>query len=639
MLTGKKVILPFRAKHEVKLLAVCALIFGGITSARISGQILPPDVAKVTSASTPALSFANWFKNNDPMTLNAEVLPADSLHFPDTPNGDFYRWSYQMYLWLLSPSKSTYGGTGLVLSSPEFYNVSPPDPTTGLRTLSANRVSPFRNLSALAAATLARRLPTPEPMGLDLRVANLGPNGLPFIKTRDGRFLEVLPVARSVRGLPLIQVAQKSTEVSRARLVRRGSLNRIEFFDIAGKAVALQRVLPESRFKRMFTPRARAVATLNPKNFVFKLDANSAIRLGLGRMPIFVLRDGTIINPEVAQSDGQAQLTQSGSLIYYGIMVNDVYAYYLTGQKSGAIAGNKFPVNAANLAAITSFATAHGHTLLNPNALAVEIKSSWVEATAVADPAQYVTMSARVPLYDRTDPAHWVQTGSKIAKVALVGLHVVGSSFGHPEMIWASFEHVGNTANVAYTYDRASPPGGTALRVADPVGGGAAWLFTGVQSPAFPFLSHAAGGGANDLVPGEAGGAVGPTSVLRMAPWGAPNNHKPNPLSTVSRSNAEIISLNRDVRAQMSAGDVRNNYLFLGATWTVGGAAPTSNFNTSIAQNIVGTNHLANSTMETFTQSSTFTNGGSFPGPGCLACHRDNTTDTSHIYSDIKPLF
>src|ERR1700720_3104257 len=81
----------------------------------------------VTSpASTP---FSAWFPNGVlPNTLNAAVLPADSLNFSNNTansNTDFYRWSYRMFLCLTSPTPSTYGGTGLVMSSPEFYNLAP----------------------------------------------------------------------------------------------------------------------------------------------------------------------------------------------------------------------------------------------------------------------------------------------------------------------------------------------------------------------------------------------------------------------------------------------------------------------------------------------------------------------------------
>ena len=36
--------------------------------------------------------------------------------------------------------------------------------------------------------------------------------------------------------------------------------------------------------------------------------------------------------------------------------------------------------------------------------------------------------------------------------MAMVGLHVVGSVKGHPEMVWATFEHIDNAPQNNYVY-------------------------------------------------------------------------------------------------------------------------------------------------------------------------------------------
>jgi hypothetical protein len=66
-----------------------------------------------------------------------------------------------------------------------------------------------------------------------------------------------------------------------------------------------------------------------------------------------------------------------------------------------------------------------------------------------------------------------------------------------------------------------------------------------------------------------------------------------------------------------------------GATWTIGGNAPNAN-------NQVGTNKLANTTMETYQQGSDPTKN---TGLNCFGCHVTNTTDVSHVYPAIAPLF
>ena len=82
-----------------------------------------------------------------------------------------------------------------------------------------------------------------------------------------------------------------------------------------------------------------------------------------------------------------------------------------------------------------------------------------------------------------------------------------------------------------------------------------------------------------------------------------------------------------------AAGDVRKNYIMIGATWTIDGKRPAGS-------NEVGTNTLANSTMETFKQNI-----------NCFGCHTGPASDPnvmlgdanggglSHIWGKINPLF
>src|SRR5690348_18051968 len=60
------------------------------------------------------------------------------------------------------------------------------------------------------------------------------------------------------------------------------------------------------------------------------------------------------------------------------------------------------------------------------------------------------------------------------------------------------------------------------------------------------------------------------------------------PYTTLFRS---VISMNNSVLAMIPNGDVRKNYVMIGATWTPFGADPTGS-------NQVGTKLLCNTTME-----------------------------------------
>jgi hypothetical protein len=89
----------------------------------------------------------------------------------------------------------------------------------------------------------------------------------------------------------------------------------------------------------------------------------------------------------------------------------------------------------------------------------------------------------------------------------------------------------------------------------------------------------------------------------------------------------------------LAGGDVRRNYIMTGATWTIGGAGPTGCFKSGGGGgNEVGTSKLENTTMETYQQG----NGPPWAtrfGANCFSCHGSNTTNVSHMFDPLKPLF
>ncbi|MGH6911929.1 MAG: hypothetical protein ACREEG_17215, partial [Phenylobacterium sp.] len=271
-----------------------------------------------------------------------------------------------------------------------------------------------------------------------------------------------------------------------------------------------------------------------------------------------------------------------------------------------------FPMTMADANAVAAFAASKGHTVLEPQALAVESKSSWIEASAVPNPGDYVQANAVVPTFDKTNPNKWVPNGQATVKLVMVGMHVVGSTNGHGEMVWGTFEHLGNTPNAAYTYNSTS-----GIKTV-PQSTAGAWTFT-PNGSAGPF-----NGPDNGPLTTWSGGAiigspVAATTVLRTKPWGTNGSD--------SGLNTQVIASNASVLSQLKATDVRLNYFQVGSTWTIGGAAPNGG-------NEVGTNQLSNSTMETFVQAKT----SGQPGANCFACHGHNTVAVSHVYRQLKPL-
>ncbi|HEY4360492.1 MAG TPA: hypothetical protein VGN17_05970 [Bryobacteraceae bacterium] len=563
-------------------------------ASKASAQTVPTDAQLTCTVTAPV--FASWFQSGM-VAPNGVVNPANSVTFPNVPNCSFYQWSKQMFLWLTSPAPVTYGGGGgRIFDSPTFFDVSPPD-ASGQRTFIPHTPGLIRNFG--------------------VRAAQVGPHGLPVAVTRAGTLVEVESVPIAPSGNQLIRNRAGSlVEVARATVAN----GKISFLDTAGKAI-----------QPLVAPAVKALSVTAAKNQLSTLPTLQ--RLLIRGKTIFVDPSGNVVEVDEGQAGGgdvlQAQVSANGSLVYFVTIVNDVYTYFLTGAKDGGItpAPTQFPTTAADLAKVVTFAAAHGKTFPDPNALAIEVKSSWVEAAGLPNASTYITMTANIPTFDKTNPALWVPNGQKSAMLGLVGVHVVGSTAGHPEMIWATFEHFNNTPNGAYQYNATS---GTNPKTV-PQSTAGTWLFSANGATA-PFnTSHMRMSAANlqAISPNN----VTPSNTIRWKAWGAAFNLAPNPLDpTPAASNTEIISIHNSISSMMPAGDLRNNYVMSGATWTIGGAAPTNS-------NQVGTSMLTNTTMETYQQGTS----NQTPGTNCFSCHTSNTTGVSHIFggpsTGLKPLF
>ena len=445
-------------------------------------------------------------------------------------------------------------------------------------------------------------------------------------------------------------------------------------------------MLPQTldRLTGLVTPSrglSRALSETNQRQQI--ADALTAqkvlIQFNTGSGPVFVeAGTGIIFNLGPGQAGGNGVLTsQQNSVIFYETLVNDVYAWYLTGRKTqGGIApyydGTQanlglFPISATDLTSIVNFSKAHGGPPSFPDgdALAIEVKLSWVDATTLPNSAQgYITTEAVVPVYNTSNPSDWVPSGTKLARVALVGVHIVGSAKNHPEMIWATFEHQANTPLATYQYT----VGGNPVTVQQNTTGN--WLFS-TNGAASPYNLEKAvlcptGDATQCPSPSLNGHIVAnkkfaptilpPTNVLRWKAWGFASNGVPNNEDkTPAAANTEVISIDTNVQAQLSAGgastDPRYNYLFIGSTWTFGGGQPSGPYPKNPANptnppqyNEVGASMLFNSTLETFQQGNDATYQ---QGTSCFGCHSNYpsanpnvkaNTSVSHIFGAINPL-
>jgi hypothetical protein len=596
------------------------------------GQTLPPDASAICTV--PSTTFNTWFQSGSP-SLNGVVNPANSITFTNPLNNcPFYQWAEQMFMWLTSPAPTAYGAGSRVFDTSVFYDVSPPD-SSGNRTFLPH------------VPGFVRPLP--------LRSAQAGPHGLQVIVAKAGGILEVIHPPLGPNGKPLVRnTAGRQVEVQNVKI---GPANQAIFIDTAGKTirvpvvkrgqrVPIEQVLPELRIQ---APKSPAIAKANAQLLENLDPARTVQKFILPGHIIFVNLAGNIVDVEQGQAgDSSVLLSQSNNLVYYAAIVNDVYAYFLTGNNNGIPAQTQFPTTQAVLDEIQTFAAAHGgpNPFTDGIALTMEIKTAWVEASTLSDPSSYITTTGQIPVYNAINPNSWVASGTtKTTTLALVGMHVVGTVNGHPEMIWATFEHIGNTPLATFPY----LSGVAQTPATGNVSTSGSWLFSvsNVSNTVFTNsnIPHADYLKAPNIESAN-GFTISASNTIRTSPFGVVSNQIPTPLVTsVAEANTQIISINNNIQGMMtSAGagaDVRNNYVMYGATWTAGGVPPSGQF--ASGGNEVGTSNLQNSAMETYQQGTNTTSAG----VNCLDCHSGNMLGTkadnqgaglSHIFGVLAPL-
>jgi len=560
--------------HAGSPLARAALAVAGIAGAALvvacnpstSTSPVPTDAQDACPLSSS--TFASWFEGGT-VTANGVVNPANSLD-PLTPNCDFYEWTEHMFLWLNSPAPVTYGGGGgRIFTSPTFFDVSPIQPD-GNRVFIKHQEGVVPNFN--------------------VRTAQVGALGLPVVVDRFHTLFNVEPAPPEAT--PQVRnVDGRMVDIAHAR---RGEKGELVLLDSAGNVIRPQVVRSDDL---QITSVEQLRKELVARKFI------------VDRIPVFIALSGGLVEVEQGQSDGGVLEAQKRSLVYYETSVNDVFAYFDTGFNDGAFSPvpTHFPTTAAELQQVTSFAHANGKTLPDSVALAIEVKTAWVKADGLADLDTYVTRTATIPTYDRSNPDEWVPNGQQTVKLAMVAMHVVGSVAQHPEMIWATFTHVGTTPSASYDYNSSS-----GVKTV-PQSTSGTWLLsaTGATGPFNePHMSQPSNSPNIEAI---APHSISPSNTLRLEPWGKPGSS--------ATSNTEVISMNDHVLGMLASGDVRKNYVMIGATWTIPGQAPPSGQ--------VGTNQLANTTMETYQQ-----------GGNCFSCHVTSTPDVSHVFRDsILALF
>ncbi|NMH66594.1 hypothetical protein [Shewanella salipaludis] len=379
----------------------------------------------------------------------------------------------------------------------------------------------------------------------------------------------------------------------------------------------------------------------------FDVDANSG-KIFAQDSDVGLLRGGKSVSTEQAGSPSGVLLAQDGSLVYYTVHINNVYdamtrlqAKYASGpaSASGALF-DEFPTTQKQLDAL---AAAAGVTAFaEGQALTMETKVSWVEIDK-RDKDKYLTMMASIPDYRKSAAKPddiWIWDGKtqRQALLGLVGFHVVSPVKGHPELVWATFEHSDNSPNNGFYYT--------------PTDSGTPVLYSsfndqGTLDNAMTFFAKGgAQGAANSqmasqcsqdsahkykvaaCIQAEAGENIAPSDTFREYAWGS------SPGLDGLDNNNDVLSANLGVQQNLAKGDVRKNYSLIGGIWTNDGSIPT--YSSALYDpHLRGSVHLANSTLETYTQNDNCFSCHALSESSDIAYPANPGTKISHIYGEI----
>jgi len=247
----------------------------------------------------------------------------------------------------------------------------------------------------------------------------------------------------------------------------------------------------------------------------------------------------------------------------------------------------------------------------------IELKASWKIVAEGEDMSGFFTMQTLVNKMVKKQGSIVIdpeQTES--VTVALVGFHIGGIVNGHPEMIWATFEHKKNAPNVAAQF---TPE--TIISDKD-------------------FLFYTAGtkyAACNVNVANtpnqkfdESTQILSPvTEICRQYEFGNDPTTPTNQIDNMKTNDNNIASLNKSVLLHLDPTAVWSNYHEVGAIWFEETNALKPNLSLATDDKLIGSLKLSNSTIETFTQTQSTVNN-------CFRCH--NTLQRFPPEPSLAPL-
>jgi len=324
---------------------------------------------------------------------------------------------------------------------------------------------------------------------------------------------------------------------------------------------------------------------------------------------------------DVRQAGGREVLIdQNGNPIVFGIHVNQAYADFIAFQKLQT----KEAIDCAN------------PRLFFPAGV-VEFKSAWqiVEGDMATD--DYISVMTTIPTLSLDATHHLVENRAtpRMVRVRLLALHVVFTLPGHPEFVWATFEHsaADGTRDVAPIDPRDVDP--DLMNDDDTVISSTDYLLYKAGTPANRANQSIA---ETDLMLDSATQKFTgqQTSIYRLFPASKSNTTKPD--DAVSSLNFNVEALFAQAAAQLDPADQRGHYRLVGAVWMdqprffaidaslendqSSPYAHEANFGQDLRENgtdsdfsiLAGEDRLSSTAMESFTQAT-----DSFPN--CFSCH------------------
>ena len=274
----------------------------------------------------------------------------------------------------------------------------------------------------------------------------------------------------------------------------------------------------------------------------------------------------------------QILVDQNGNTLYYGIAMNPAFKDF--------ILQNKLETPDA----LRNYPTTHPN-LIFPAGV-VEFKSAWqvVEgdaATIAAQTENFISMKTTVPTLsqDATGAIKEDRDHPISVTVRLLAIHVVSTRVGHPEFVWASFEHSTGMANGVSDVRAADGQRDVAPIGPDDLNPDPIDLNRSVTKPAdamHDYILYKKGTATNvaskpfdseaqmhlvgqkflnpDMSPQQ-------TSIYRMFPASKSNTTDPDDAITSLNHNVEALFNQAKASGTLHSNDKRGNYRLVGAQW------------------------------------------------------------------------